>query len=129
MNIDQLIEKIEMSFESLLGLSIHGLLGIIVGLIIFSLLLFLIKYERKINRTFNFQADNLSEVGNPIEANINLARSLIEMQEIQKAKDCLNQVEAEKDLTEEQRNKIEILKGRMKEKEDGYSDIRHSAWN
>ena len=45
--------------------------------------------------------------------------SLIEMQEIQKAKDCLNQVEKEKDLTEEQRNKIEILKGRMKEKEDG----------
>ena len=39
--------------------------------------------------------------------------------EIQKEKDCLNQVEAEKDLTEEQRNKIEILKGRMKEKEDG----------
>jgi len=119
MNIDQLIEKIEMSFESLLGLSIHGLLGITVGLIIFSLLLFLIKYERKIDRSFNFQADNLSEVGNPIEANINLARSLIEMQEIQKAKDCLNQVETEKDLTEEQRNKIEILKGRMKEKEDG----------
>jgi len=42
MNIDQLIKKIELSFESLLGLSIHGLLGIIVGLIIFSLLLFLI---------------------------------------------------------------------------------------
>ena len=118
MNIVQLIEKIEMSFESLLGLSIHGLLGIIVGLIIFSLLLFLIKYETKIDRSFNFQADSLSEVGNPIEANINLARSLIEM-EIQKAKDCLNQVEKEKDLTEEQRNKIEILKGRMKEKEDG----------
>ena len=119
MNIDQLIKKIELSFESLSGLSIHGLLGIIVGLIIFSLLLFLIKYERKIDRSFNFQADNLSEVGNPIEANINLARSLIEMQEIQKAKDCLNQVETEKDLTVEQRNKIEILKGRMKEKEDG----------
>lgn len=119
MNIDQLIKKIELSFESLLGLSIHGLLGIIVGLTIFSLLLFLIKYERKIDRSFNFQADNLSEVGNPIEANINLARSLIEMQEIQKAKDCLNQVETEKDLTEEQRNKIEILKDRMKEKEDG----------
>jgi len=32
MNIDQLIKKIELSFESLLGLSIHGLLGIIVGL-------------------------------------------------------------------------------------------------
>ena len=41
------------------------------------------------------------------------------MQEIQQAKDCLKQVETEKDLTEEQRNKIEILKGRMKEKEDG----------
>jgi len=92
MNIDQLIKKIELSFESLLGLSIHGLLGIIVGLIIFSLLLFLIKYERKIDRSFNFQADNLSEVGNPIEANINLARSLIEMQEIQKAKDCFEKV-------------------------------------
>ena len=75
MNIVQLIEKIEMGFESLSGLSIHGLLGIIVGLSTFSLLLFLIKYERKNERSFNFQADNLSEVGNPIEANINLARS------------------------------------------------------
>ncbi len=56
-----------MNFEILTGFSFHGLVGIIAGLIIFSLLLFLIRYEKKANETFNFKDSNLNEVGDPIE--------------------------------------------------------------
>ena len=116
MKIDLLIENIEMNFETLTEFSFHGLIGIIVGLIIFSLLLFLIRYEKKANETFNFKDSNLSEVGDPIEANINLARSLIEMKEIDKAEECIKKVEFSEGLSLEQQEKINILKDKIKEK-------------
>ena len=119
MNIDLLIENIEMNFETLTGFSFHGLVGIIVGLIIFSLLLFLIRYEKKAKETFNFKDTNLSEVGDPIEANINLARSLIEMKEINKAEECIKKVKFNKDLSQEQRERINILKDKIKENRNG----------
>tara|TARA_B100000029_G_scaffold304331_1_gene297208 strand:+ start:42 stop:401 length:360 start_codon:yes stop_codon:yes gene_type:complete len=115
MRTDLLIENIEMNFETFTGFSFHGLIGIIVGLIVFSLLLFLIRYEKKANETFNFKHSNLSEVGDPIEANINLARSLIEMKEIDKADKCIKTVEFTDDLSPEQREKIKILKYKITE--------------
>ena len=108
-----------MNFETLTGFSFHGLVGIIVGLIIFSLLLFLIRYEKKAKETFNFKDTNLSEVGDPIEANINLARSLIEMKEIDKAEECIKKVKFNKDLSQEQRERINILKDKIKENRNG----------
>ncbi len=119
MKIDQLIERMKLGFEALTGLSFEGLLGIIIGLLIFSLLIFLVRYEKKDNNNFNLKIDNLSEVGDPIEANINLARSLIEMGEIQKAKDCFNKVEKDKNLTQEQKERIITLKNRIKQKKNG----------
>tara|TARA_B100001013_G_scaffold175180_1_gene105266 strand:- start:27 stop:386 length:360 start_codon:yes stop_codon:yes gene_type:complete len=119
MKIDLLIENIEMNFETLTGFSFHGLVGIIVGLIVFSLLLFLIRYEKKAKETFNFKDSNLSEVGDPIEANINLARSLIEMKEIDKADECVKKVEFIENLSLEQREKIKILKDKIKENKNG----------
>ena len=119
MKIDLLIENIEMNLETLTGFSFHGLVGIIVALIIFSLLLFLIRYEKKANETFNFKDTNLNEVGDPVEANINLARSLIEMKEIDKAEECINKVKFNKDLSQEQRERINILKDKIKENRNG----------
>ena len=119
MKIDLLIENIEMNFETLTGFSFHGLVGIIVGLIVFSLLLFLIRYEKKAKETFDFKDSNLNEVGDPIEANINLARSLIEMKEIDKADECIKKVEFNKDLSLEQREKINILKDKITENKNG----------
>ena len=104
-----------MNFETLTVFSFHGLVGIIAGLLVFSLLLVLIRYEKKAKETFNFKDSNLSEVGDPIEANINLARSLIEMKEIDKADECIKKVEFNKDLSLEQREKINILKDKIKE--------------
>ena len=108
-----------MNFETLTGFSFHGLVGIIVGLLVFSLLLFLIRYEKKAKETFNFKDSNLSEVGDPIEANINLARSLIEMKEIDKAEECIKRVKFNKDLSQEQREIINILKDKIKENRNG----------
>ena len=108
-----------MNFENLTGFSFHGVVGIIVGLIIFSLLLFLIRYEKKANETFNFKDTNLNEVGDPVEANINLARSLIEMKEINKAEECIKKVKFNKDLSQEQRERINILKDKIKENRNG----------
>ena len=108
-----------MNFETLTGFSFHGLVGIIAGLLVFSLLLFLIRYEKKTKETFNFKDSNLSEVGDPIEANINLARSLIEMKEIDKADECIKKVEFNKDLSLEQRKKINILKDKITENKNG----------
>ena len=119
MKVDLLIENIEMNFETLTGFSFQGLVGIIVGLLVFSLLLFLIRYEKKAKETFNFKDSNLSEVGDPIEANINLARSLIEMKEIDKADECIKKVEFNKDLSLEQREKINILKDKITENKNG----------
>ena len=119
MKVDLLIENIEMNFETLTGFSFHGLVGMIVGLIIFSLLLFLIRYEKKANETFNFKDTNLNEVGDPVEANINLARSLIEMKEIDKAEECIKKVKFNKDLSQEQRERINILKDKIKENRNG----------
>ena len=108
-----------MNFETLPEFCFHGLVGIIVGLIVFSLFLFLIRYEKKAKETFNFKDSNLSEVGDPIEANINLARSLIEMKEIDKADECIKKVEFNKDLSLEQREKINILKDKITENKNG----------
>ena len=119
MKIDLLIENIEMNFETLTGFSFHGLVGIIAGLLVFSLLLFLIRYEKKAKETFNFKDSNLSEAGDPVEANINLARSLIEMKEIDKADECIKKVEFNKDLSLEQREKINILKDKITENRNG----------
>ena len=119
MKIDLLIENIEMNFETLTGFSFHGLVGIIAGLLVFSLLLFLIRYEKKAKETFNFKDSNLSEVGDPIEVNINLARSLIEMKEIDKADECIKKVEFNEDLSLEQREKINILKVKLTKNKNG----------
>tara|TARA_Y100000590_G_scaffold140605_2_gene161354 strand:+ start:13354 stop:13698 length:345 start_codon:yes stop_codon:yes gene_type:complete len=110
MDTGQFIQQLEITFENLIGVSFQGLLGLILGLFIFSFLLFLLKRQKKNHNNFNFETDNLSEVGNPIEANINLARSLIEMKEINKAKDCIRKVELEINLTQEQKDKIRVLK-------------------
>ena len=108
-----------MNFETLTGFSFHGLVGIIAGLLVFSLLLFLIRYEKKAKETFNFKDSNLSEVGDPIEANINLARSLIEMKEIDKAEECIKKVDFSEGLSLEQQEKINILKDKITENKNG----------
>ena len=119
MNIDLLILSIEKNFQDLIGFSIHGPLGILIGMLSFSLLLLFLRHEKKDEKNFIFQAKDLSDIGDPIEANINLTRSLIEMDEFKKAKDCLDKLKIRLNLTQKQKDMVKILRQRLKEKENG----------
>ena len=119
MNIGQLILSLEKNFEDFIGISLQGPLGLLIGLSFFSLLLFFIRYEKKDKKGFNFHLDDLNDVGDPIETNLNLTRSLIEMSEFKKAKDCLYKVEKSSNLTQKQKEKAKVLRQRLKEKENG----------
>ena len=119
MNIGQLILSLEKNFEDFIGISLQGPLGLLIGLSFFSLLLFFIRYEKKDKKGFNFHPDDLNDVGDPIETNLNLTRSLIEMSEFKKAKDCLYKVEKSSNLTQKQKEKAKVLRQRLKEKENG----------
>ena len=119
MNIGQLILSLEKNFEDFIGISLQGPLGLLIGLSFFSLLLFFIRYEKKDKKGFNFHLDDLNDVGDPIETNLNLTRSLIEMSEFKKAKDCLYKVEKSSNLTQKQKEKAKVLRQRLKDKENG----------
>ena len=119
MNIGQLILSLEKNFEDFIGISLQGPLGLLIGLSFFSLLLFFIRYEKKDKKGFNFHLDDLKDVGDPIETNLNLTRSLIEMSEFKKAKDCLDKVEVSSNLTQEQKEKAQFLRNRLQEKDNG----------
>ena len=119
MNIGQLILSLEKNFEDFIGISLQGPLGLLIGLSFFSLLLFFIRYEKKDKKGFNFHPDDLNDVGDPIETNLNLTRSLIEMSEFKKAKDCLDKVEVSSNLTQEQKEKAQFLRNRLQEKDNG----------
>ena len=119
MNIGQLLLSIENNFQDFIGFSIQGPLGLLIGLSFFSLLLFFIRYEKKDKKGFNFHPDDLNDVGDPIETNLNLTRSLIEMSEFKKAKDCLDKVEVSSNLTQEQKEKAQFLRNRLQEKDNG----------
>ena len=119
MNIGQLILSLEKNFEDFIGISLQGPLGLLIGLSFFSLLLFFIRYEKKDKKGFNFHLDDLKDVGDPIETNLNLTRSLIEMSEFKKAKDCLGKVEVSSDLTQKQKEKARFLRQRLQEKDNG----------
>ena len=119
MNIGQLILSLEKNFEDFIGFSLQGPLGLLIGLSFFSLLLFFVRYEKKDKKGFNFHPDDLNDVGDPIETNLNLTRSLIEMSEFKKAKDCLDKVEVSSNLTQEQKEKFQFLRNRLQEKDNG----------
>ena len=119
MNIGLLILSIEENFRAFTGSPLHGPLGILVGLTIFCLLLFFLRYEKEDKKDFNFQVDNLSDVGDPIEANLNLTRSLIEMNEFKKAEDCIEIAEKSSEITQEQKEKALILRQKLEEKKNG----------
>ena len=119
MNIGLLILSIEENFRDFTGSPLHGPLGILVGLTIFCLLLFFLRYEKEDKKDFNFQVYNLSDVGDPIEANLNLTRSLIEMNEFKKAEDCIEIAEKSSEITQEQKEKALILRQKLEEKKNG----------
>ena len=70
MNIGQLLLGIEENFQDFTGSPLHGPLGILVGLTIFYLLLFFLRYQKEDKKNFNFYEidgnDNINEISNKI---------------------------------------------------------------
>ena len=89
--MENLLLNFENEFYFITGIYLEGLSGLVFGLLLFSLLLFLIKFERK-QRPLVTDTDISNEIGNEKSAKINLSRSLIEMDQFDEAKRLLNEV-------------------------------------
>jgi hypothetical protein len=98
---------LEREFLLLTGVSFPGFLGLLSGSALFSLLLFLLRYEKKTPLETN--TDNFDDVGDPDEARINLSRSLFEMGQTAKAQALLQEVLSEENLSEENHMVIQSL--------------------
>tara|TARA_B110000091_G_C13618194_1_gene391822 strand:- start:64 stop:408 length:345 start_codon:yes stop_codon:yes gene_type:complete len=98
---------LEREFLLLTGVSFPGFLGLLSGSALFSLLLFLLRYEKKTPLETN--TDNFDDVGDPDEARINLSRSLFEMGQTAKAQELLQEVLSEENLSEENQMVIQSL--------------------
>ncbi len=107
MDFYELLNTLEREFLLLTGLSFPRLLGLLLGSTLFSLILLLLRYEKKI--PLDTDIDNFNEVGDPDEARINLSRSLFEMGQTAKAQELLQEVLSEKNLSEENRLIIQNL--------------------
>jgi hypothetical protein len=98
---------LEREFLLLTGVSFPGFLGLLSGSALFSLLLLLLRYEKKTPLETN--TDNFDDVGDPDEARINLSRSLFEMGQTAKAQELLQEVLSEENLSEENHMVIQSL--------------------
>ena len=98
------LNTLEKEFLLLTGVSFPGFLWLLSGSALFSLLLRLLRLEKKIPLDTN--TDNFDDVGDPDEARINLSRSLFEMGQTANAQELLQEVLSEENLSEE--NKIVI---------------------
>ena len=98
---------LEREFLLLTGVSFPGIIGLLTGSTLFSLFLLLLRYEKKILLDTN--TDNFDDVGDPVEARINLSRSLFEMGQTAKAQELLQEVLSEENLSEENQMVIQSL--------------------
>lgn len=108
MQFQYLIDEVAIEFYLLTGINLNGILGLFLGLGLFSFLMFLIKYKKK-TLIINPDVSNLSDVGDPDYAKINLSRSLIEMDQKEKAQEILLDLLLNKTLSEEKKKSAESL--------------------
>ena len=89
------------------GIGGIGMSGLALGLLFFSLTLFLIRYKRE-QRPLVTDTDISNEIGNEKTAKVNLSRSLIEMGQLDEAKRLLEEV-LKDNPTEKEENTIKFL--------------------
>tara|TARA_B100001173_G_C15835251_1_gene482231 strand:+ start:376 stop:711 length:336 start_codon:yes stop_codon:yes gene_type:complete len=105
--MDNLLLGIETEFYFLTGVYIEGISGLIFGLLFFTIILFLIRFERKQDPIIT-NIDVTNEIGNEKAAKINLSRSLIEMNQIDQAQSLLDEVLKDQP-SEEEKTKVHQL--------------------
>ena len=89
--MDNLLLNLETEFYFITGVYLEGVSGLLFGLLFFSLVMYLIRFERKQNPILN-NIDIANEIGDEKIAKINLSRSLIEMDQSDEAKRLLAEV-------------------------------------
>ena len=86
-----LLLNLETEFYFITGVYLEGISGLFLGLILFSIILLAIRFEKKQETIFS-EVDISNEIGNETIAKINLSRSLIEMDQKIEAKRLLEEV-------------------------------------
>lgn len=99
--MDNLLLNLETEFYFITGVYLEGVSGLVFGILIFSLAIYLIRFERKQNPIIN-NIEISNEIGDEKIAKINLSRSLVEMDQPDEAKRLLDEV-LDNDPTEEER--------------------------
>ena len=111
--MENFLLKLETEFYFLTGIYLEGVIGLFLGLILFSSVLFLLKFEKGKDPVFS-NIDVSNEIGDEKIAKINLSRSLLEMDQNEEAIRLLNEVlesspnEEEKSLVQSLLSKAEI---------------------
>ena len=100
--MDNLLLNLETEFFFLTGVYLEGISGLVFGILIFSLLLSAIRYEKK-QELQAITSDISNEIGDERIAKINLSRSLIEMGQEKEAKRLLDELLQDNPTQEEQR--------------------------
>ena len=100
--MDNLLLNLETEFFFLTGVYLEGISGLVFGILIFSLLLSAIRYEKK-QELSAITSDISNEIGDERIAKINLSRSLIEMGQEKEAKRLLAQLLQDNPTQEEKR--------------------------
>lgn len=100
--MDNLLLNLETEFFFLTGVYLEGVSGLVFGILIFSLLLSAIRYEKK-QELPAIISDISNEIGDERIAKINLSRSLIEMGQETEAKRLLAQLLQDNPTQEEKR--------------------------
>ena len=100
--MDNLLLNLETEFFFLTGVYLEGISGLLFGILIFSLLLSAIRYEKK-QELPAIISDISNEIGDERIAKINLSRSLIEMGQEKEAKRLLDELLQDNPTQEEKR--------------------------
>ena len=105
---------IEDGFFNLLGFHLSGPTGLLFGLTLFCLFIILIRKERTSGKKKSETSD-FEDIGQPIEAKINLSRSYIEMGQFEDASKYLQEALSQENLSDNQKKEIDQLLSRIKE--------------
>ena len=100
--MDNLLLNLETEFFFLTGVYLEGISGLVFGILLFSLLLSAIRYEKK-QELPAITSDISNEIGDERIAKINLSRSLIEMGQEKEAKRLLDELLQDNPTQEEKR--------------------------
>ena len=106
--MQNLLLNLETEFYLFTGIDLEGISGLFIGLLIFCLFLFIIRFEKQ-REILIHDVDLSNEIGNEKLAKINLSRSLIEMDQKDEAKRLLQEVLEDTPSPEEKRNADQLL--------------------